>query len=163
MAISAHEASWHVASLGSNSFTLLQSGQHPFSVLLQVHNSSFHHVVPSNVKPCNGFVFYHSSSLPAIIILCTCQLNNYMPRNCICANPTIQFSMHQIFTHMYLTVSTGLSYLESLTGFLKAPPPQTVFPTFHHRTSSFCCLPNISSLELSKKLKSIFITFPPKK
>ena len=35
------------------------------------------------------------------------------------------------------------------------------FPTFHHRTSSFCPLPIISSLEPSKNLKSKFITSPP--
>ena len=57
--------SWHVAKLGPNIFILSQSDQHPFSVLLRVQKSSFHHVVPSNVKPCNGFEFPHSSSLPA--------------------------------------------------------------------------------------------------
>ena len=31
-----------------------------------VYRSSFHHVVPSNVKPCNGFTFSHSLSPPAI-------------------------------------------------------------------------------------------------
>ena len=38
-----------------------------FSALLQVHNSSFHIVVLSNFKPCNGFEFSHSSSLPSLI------------------------------------------------------------------------------------------------
>ena len=55
------------ARLGPNKFILLQSGQHPFSVLLLVNSSSFHHVVPSNVKPYHGFVFHHGSSPTAII------------------------------------------------------------------------------------------------
>ena len=36
-------------------------------------------------------------------------------------------SMHRIFTHMYLTVSIGPSYIESLTGFLHVPPPLRAF------------------------------------
>ena len=51
---SAHVASWHVARLGPNIFILLHSGWNPFSVLLRVYKSSFRHVVPSGVKPCNG-------------------------------------------------------------------------------------------------------------
>ena len=66
-AFSAHVASWQVTRLGPNNFILLQSGQHPFSVLLRVHNSLFHHIVRSYVKPCNGFVFSHSLSPPAIL------------------------------------------------------------------------------------------------
>ena len=42
--------------------------------------------------------------------------------------------------------------------FYKPLPLKQCFPTFHHRASSFCCPPIISSLELSKKLKSKFIT-----
>ena len=54
-ACSAHIASWHIAKLGYNIFSFLQSGKHAFSVLLRVYKSLLHHVVPSNVKPCNGF------------------------------------------------------------------------------------------------------------
>ena len=54
MACSIHVASWHIARLGRNIFIFLQSGQHMFSVLLRVYKCLFHHVVPSNVKPCNG-------------------------------------------------------------------------------------------------------------
>ena len=46
-------------------FSYLQSGWHPFSVLLQAHESLYHHIVKSNVKPCNRFEFSHISSLPA--------------------------------------------------------------------------------------------------
>ena len=53
----AHVASWHVARLGPNTF----------EYMLRVHNSLFHHVGLSNIKPCNGFVFSHSSSPPDII------------------------------------------------------------------------------------------------
>ena len=57
-----------------------------------------------------------------------------------------EISMYRIFTHMYSAVSVGPSYIESLTGFLNVPLPLTVFPTCHHRTSSFFSLPIISSL-----------------
>ena len=49
--------SWHVSRLGPNIFILSQSDKHPFSVLLRVYKFSFHHVAPSNVKPCNGLTF----------------------------------------------------------------------------------------------------------
>ena len=52
----------HIVRFGPNILILSQSGKHPFSVLLRVYKSWFHHVVPSNVKPCNGFEFSHSSS-----------------------------------------------------------------------------------------------------
>ena len=45
-------------------------------------------------------------------------------------------------------------------GNFTSPSPSNSFPTFHHRTSPFCCPPSISSLELSKKLRSKFITSP---
>ena len=89
-----------------------------------------------------------------------------MPRKCISAilwqNPAIQSSMHQIFIQIYSTVSIGLSFLESSTGFSQAPPPQTAFPyiTFHYKTSSFCYLPIFSLLEPSKELKSKFAFSP---
>ena len=39
------------------------------------YKSSFHHVLPSNDKPCNGFAFSHSLSPPTTLqlhlILCT--------------------------------------------------------------------------------------------
>ena len=57
-----------------------------------------------------------------------------------------EITMHRIFIHMYSTASVGPSYIESLTGFLNVPLPLTVFSTCHHRTSSFCSLPIISSL-----------------
>ena len=43
----------------------LESGQHPFLVLLRLYTSSFHHVMLSNVKPCNRFEFSHILSPPA--------------------------------------------------------------------------------------------------
>ena len=57
--------SWHVAKLGSKMFILSQSDQYPFSFPFRLQKSSFHHAVPSNFKPCSGFEFPHSSSLPA--------------------------------------------------------------------------------------------------
>ena len=57
--------SWHVVRLRRYMFILSQSYWHPFSVLLQVYKSSFHHVVPSGVQHCSGFGFSRSSSLPA--------------------------------------------------------------------------------------------------
>ena len=51
----------HVARLGPNVFIVSQSGKHPFSFLLRVYKSSFHNVVPSNIKLCDGFEFSHSS------------------------------------------------------------------------------------------------------
>ena len=57
--------SWHVVRLRPNIFILSQSDQLLFSVLLQVYKSLFHHLVPSNVQPCTGFKFPHSSSLLA--------------------------------------------------------------------------------------------------
>ena len=60
-------------------------------------------------------------------------------------------STHRIFTHMYSTVSIGPSYIESLTRFSHIPPPLMAFPTYHHRTSSFRCLPIISKLNQKRK------------
>ena len=65
LVFSSISCSQQVAKLGPNIFILSQSDQHPFSVLLRVQKSSFHDVVPSDVKPCNRFEFPHSSSLPA--------------------------------------------------------------------------------------------------
>ena len=124
--IFSHAASWHVARLGPKNFILSQSGYHPFLVLVRIHNSSFHYAVPSNVTLCKSFVFSHSLSPP--VIIASHFMHSLMPRKCISANLTIQSSMHQIFTHMYLTVSIGPPYLESLTGFSQAPPPHTAIP-----------------------------------
>ena len=59
--------SWHLAKLSPNIFILSQSDQHSLSVLLQIQKYSCYHVVSSNVKPCNGFEFPHSSPQPATI------------------------------------------------------------------------------------------------
>ena len=48
--------------------------------------------------------------------------------------------MHQIFTQIYSTVSTGPLYMGSPTGFSEVSPLKSCFPTFHYGTSSFCCL-----------------------
>ena len=45
---------------------LSQSCQHPFSVRLRLHKSSFHQVAQSNAKPSSGLEFLLSSSLPPI-------------------------------------------------------------------------------------------------
>ena len=165
MAFSAHVASWHVARLRPNIFIILQSGKHTFSVLLQVNISSFHHVVPSNVKPCNRFQFSHSSSPPAITashFVDSLVQQLYAKEVYFCSFvtiPTIQSSMHQILTHMSLKVSIGPSYMESVTRFSQAPS-LGASPTFHHRTSPFCWLPIISSLELSRKIVKQIYNLP---
>ena len=55
------------------------------------------------------------------------KVEQLMPRKCISAvlwqNPIIQSNMHQIFTHMYSTVSIGQSFKENLTGFWHTPFP----------------------------------------
>ena len=60
--------------------------------------------------------------------------------------------MHQIVSQMYLAVCIGLSHLESPTEFSQDQPPLAsifwkLFPTFHYRSSSICCLTILSSLE----------------
>ena len=43
---------------------------------------------------------------------------------------------------MYSTVSIGLSHMNSTMAFSQPPSPlKRGFPTFHYKTSSFCCLP----------------------
>ena len=60
------------------------------------------------------------------------KVEQLMPRKCICVvlwqNPILQSSIHQIFTHMYSTVSIGPSFKENLTGFSHTPPS----PSSHH-------------------------------
>ena len=46
-------------------FSYLQSGLYPFLVLLQAHGSLFHHIVQSNIRPCNRFEFSHILFLQA--------------------------------------------------------------------------------------------------
>ena len=48
------------------------------------------------------------------------------------------------------TISIRLSHMGSPTGLSQAPLKQH-FPTFHYRTSSFCCLPIFSLLAPSKQ------------
>ena len=45
--------------------------------------------------------------------------------------------MHQIMTHVYLTVSKRPSYMESLVVFLQVPPPQTEFSHISPQNISF--------------------------
>ena len=88
-AFSAHAASWHLARLGLNIFILLQSGQHPFSVLLRVYKSLFHHVVPSNVNALQWvriFTKVYPRQLQLRLILCfPHQFIKFMPTKCISA------------------------------------------------------------------------------
>ena len=107
-AFSAHVASQPVARLGLNIIILSQSCEHPFSVLLRVHKSSFHQAVVWNAKPSIGFAFSLSSSPPAIAAShFVHSLVEHMPKKCISAifwsNPIIQSSKHRIFTHTYST------------------------------------------------------------
>ena len=116
VAFSAHVASWHIARLERNIFIILQSGQHLFWVPLRVYKFLFHHDVPSNVKPCNGFEFSHSLSPPAITtshFLHSSLVYQLYAREVYFRNfatkSSNQSNMHQIFTHMYSTVSLGPS------------------------------------------------------
>ena len=89
----------------------------------------FLYVVFSNVQPSNGLEFSYSSSPPTTT---TCSSLNYQlcPRKSIFAvlwkDLTIQFSTHQIYTHLHLTVFTGPSYMESPAGFFTRPSPSNV-------------------------------------
>ena len=59
------------------------------------------------------------------------KVERLMSRKCISAmsweNPIIQSSMHQIFTHIYFTVSIGPPFKENFTGFSNTPPPSLPF------------------------------------
>ena len=55
------QCSQRIVRLRPNIFILSQSDQHPFSVLLKVYKSLFHHVLPLNVQPCHGFEFPHNN------------------------------------------------------------------------------------------------------
>ena len=69
-----------------------------------------------------------------------------MQRKCISAVLwQIPISMHEIFTEMYSTVSTGPSCMESSTRFSQASL-KCRFPKFHYRTCSFCCLSHFFSI-----------------
>ena len=161
--------SWHVAKLGPNIFILSQSDQHPFSVLHRVQKSSFHHVVPANIKPCNGFEFLLSSSLPATtashFVHSSLVDQLYAKEVYFCnfvtkSNNPVQHAPNihpNIFNIFHRTVILGESY-----GIFTGPSPSNgVFIiTVHYKTSSFCYLPIFSLLEPSKQLKSKFAFSP---
>ena len=141
--------SWHLPRLGSSIVILSLSDQHPFSVLLRVYKSLFHHVLPSNVQPCNGFEFPHSSSTAtshfvhsslvdqvyATVFNCVTKSNNQLKQlysivfKCI-QHPNVFNSFHRI-GHTWRV----------LRNFRKPLPLKRRFSTFHCRTSSFCYLP----------------------
>ena len=130
--------------IGPNIFILSESHQHPFSVVLGVHKSSFHHVGTSNVQPCNRFQFSHTSFPLAKTAshFVHSPSEQLMPRKCIFAvlwkNWIIKSSMHQIFVNMRSTVSTAPSFMVSLMGISHAPHPLTVFPHILRQNLLFC-------------------------
>ena len=67
--------------------------------------------------------------------------------------------MHQIFTHMYSTVSVGPSYMENPIGLLQAPSSQLTFPYISH----WRYVTLFTSLQPSKSLKSKLMSSPPRK
>ena len=119
-------------------FSYLQPGLHPFSVLLQAHESLFHHIVQSYVNPCNSFEFSHISSPPAKSTVCK---GSVFPQIC----DKIQSSIHQIFTRciQHSSVSIELSHMEEhspscsiLLCFTIEPLRFVAFPFF------YCSPPN---------------------
>ena len=119
----------------------MQPGQDPtilfFYSLASIHfQFCFKYIIPRftmlshqmlNLAMGSNFPLVHSPAIIALT-LCTHQLSNYMPRKCISANPTIHSNMLQILIHLYLTVSIGPSYMDSLKRFSKASPTQSAFP-----------------------------------
>ena len=135
-------------------------------VYIYIYMLFFLYVVLSNVQPSNGLEFSYGSSSPTTT---TCSSLTYQlcPRKSIFAvlwkDLTIQFSMHQIYTHLHLTVFIGPSYMESPAGFFtRSSPSNVVSPCFIIES-----LPSVAftfcSLEPSKTLKSKFIFPPPVK
>ena len=59
--------------------------------------------------------------------------------------------MHEIFTEMYSTVSTGTLCMESSTRFSQASL-KCRFPIFHYRTRFFCCLSHFFSIRTLQTL-----------
>ena len=118
-----------VADLRPYIFIFSQSRKHPFSVLLWVYTSSFHHVGPCNVKACNWFEVWHTSSPSATTVshFVYSLFEQLMPGKCISAvlwhNPIIQSSLHQISAYMYSTVSIAPLFMGSLTGISHTLPP----------------------------------------
>ena len=55
---------------------ITQSLQHPFSVLLRVNKSSFHHVVPLSIAMGSKFCILHPRQPQQCLILCTHYLSN---------------------------------------------------------------------------------------
>ena len=108
----------------------------------------------SNVKPCNRFEFSHTSSPPAITashFLHYFLVDQLYAKEVKCISAVLwqnaikQSTIHQIFIRC-IHVSIGPSHMESSTRFSQSPPipppPPPLkwgFPTFHYRTSSFCC------------------------
>ena len=109
-------------------FHFSQSRKHPFSVLLWVY-TSFHHVGPCNVKACNWFEVWHTSSASATAVsrFVYSLFEQLMPGKCISTvlwhNPVIQSSLHQISAYMYSTVSIAPLFMGSLTGISHTFPP----------------------------------------
>ena len=118
----------------------------------------FHHFVPLNVKHCNGFEFSNSSSPPVItashfVYLLVGQLHVKEVLFCSFVTKSNNPILHapNIYPHVFNSFHRIIIHGESHRIF-KCPSLQTAFPTFHHITSSFCCLPIISSLKPSKKI-----------
>ena len=137
-AFSAHAASWHVVRLGSNILIFLQSDQNSFSVMLWVYKSSFHHVVPSNVKPCNGFEFSHSLSLPTTttshfmhfsLVYLLYAKEVYFCSFVTKSNNLIQHAPN-IYPHVFNSFHRTIIHGESHRIFTSPPPSNSVSPNF---------------------------------
>ena len=116
-----------------------------FEFLLLAHESLFHYIVQSNVKPCNRFEISHISSPPTTVshflhYLVVDQL--YTKKVYFCSfvtksnQATTKYSQY-VFSMLYRTIThRGPSHR-----ILTSLPLRQHFPIFHYRTSSFCCLP----------------------
>ena len=115
----------------------------------------------SNVKPCNSFEFSHISSLPATTVsnFCHYLLDDQLYAKEVyfcgfvtkCNQATSKYSP-DVFKSFYRTVTYG-----ELHQIFTSPPLKRNFPTFHYRTSSFCCLPIffIKKLQAPSKIFNI--------
>ena len=102
----------------------------------------------SKVKPCNRFEFSHISSPPATTATCFLHYSlvdqQYAKEVYFCSFVT---KFNQVFTKYSPDVFKSFYRTVTYGGFHRiftSPLVKWHFPTFHYRTSSFCCLPFFS-------------------
>ena len=120
----------------------------------------FHHILQSNVKPCNRFEFSYISSPPATTISDFLHYSLvdqlYAKEVCFCSfvtkpNQASTKYSPDVFNSFYRTVTHGGPSQWISTS---PPPLMLCFLMFYYRTFSFCCLPiffSITALKASSK------------